>query len=102
MFRKLQLLIYLISLIQQPPSADSSFVLSITEFKTKILRAFENEIRVSFLLIVKCHAINTCSNFKVPMSSNCFFIFPCNPIFHAINFDKKIFYLDKEQFFMSF
>ena len=91
MFRKLQLLIYLISLIQQPPSADSSFVLSITEFKTKILRAFENEIRVSFLLIVKCLVINTCSNFKVPMSSNFFiFIFPCDPIFHAINFDKKI------------
>ena len=89
MFRKIQLLIYLISLIQQPPSADSSFVLSITEFKTKILRAFENEIRVSFLLIVKCHVIKTCSNFKVPMSSK-FFIFPCDPIFHAINFDKKI------------
>ena len=33
-------------------SADSSFVMSITELKTKILTAFENEIRVSFLLIV--------------------------------------------------
>ena len=33
-------------------SADSSFVMSVTELKTKILTAFENEIRVSFLLIV--------------------------------------------------
>ena len=33
-------------------SADSSFVVSVTELKTKILTAFENEIRVSFLLIV--------------------------------------------------
>ena len=30
-------------------SADSSFVMSVTELKTKILTAFENEIRVSFL-----------------------------------------------------
>ena len=44
MFRKIQVLIYLISLIQQPLSADSSFVLSVTEFKTKILTACENEI----------------------------------------------------------
>ena len=33
-------------------SADSSFVMSVTELKTKILTAFENDIRVSFLLIV--------------------------------------------------
>ena len=102
MFRKIQLLIYLISLIQQAPSADSSFVLSITEFKTKILRAFENEIRVSFLLIVKCPVINTCSNFKVPMSSIFFFLF-----FHVILYfmqltSTKKFDLDKEQFFMNF
>ena len=90
MFRKIQVLIYLTSLILQPRSADSSFVLSITEFKTKILRVFENEIRVSFLLIVKCHVINTCSNFKVPMSSK-FFILPCDPIFHAMNFGEKSF-----------
>ena len=32
--------------------ADSSFVMSVTELKTKILTAFENEIRFSFLLIV--------------------------------------------------
>ena len=73
MFRKIQVLIYLISLIQQPLSADSSFVLSVTEFKTKISRAFENEIRVSFLLIVKYHVMNTCSNFKVPISSKFLF-----------------------------
>ena len=34
-------------------SADSSFVMSETELKAKILIAFETEIRVSFLLIVK-------------------------------------------------
>ena len=33
-------------------SADSSFVMSVTEVETKILTAFENEIKVSFLLIV--------------------------------------------------
>ena len=33
-------------------SADSSFVKTVTELKTKILTAFENETRVSFLLIV--------------------------------------------------
>ena len=33
-------------------SADSSFVMYVTELKTKILTAFENEIRVSFLQIV--------------------------------------------------
>ena len=33
-------------------SADSSFAMSLTELKTKILTAFENETRVSFLLIV--------------------------------------------------
>ena len=45
-------------------SADSSFVMSVTELKTKILTAFKNEIRVSFLLIVKYHVMNTCTNFK--------------------------------------
>ena len=49
MFRKIQVLIYLMSLIQPPLFADSSFVLSVTEFKTKIfLTAFENEIIVFF------------------------------------------------------
>ena len=33
-------------------SAVSSFVISVTDLKTKILTAFENEIRVSFLLRV--------------------------------------------------
>ena len=85
MLRKIQVLIYLISLILQPQSADSSFVLSTTEFKTKILRAFENEFRASFLLIVKYHVMNTCSNCS---SSHIIkiFIFPSDPIFHAINF----------------
>ena len=32
-------------------SADSSFVMSVTQLKTKILTAFENEIRVSLPLI---------------------------------------------------
>ena len=73
MLRKIQVLIYLISLILQPESADSSFVLSTTEFKTEILRAFENEFRASFLLIVKYHVMNTCSNFKVPISSKFLF-----------------------------
>ena len=45
-------------------SADSSFVMFVTELKTKILTAFENEIRVSFLLMLKYHVINTCTNFK--------------------------------------
>ena len=34
------------------------FVMSIMTFRTKILTAFENEIRGSFLLIVKYHVIN--------------------------------------------
>ena len=45
-------------------SADSSFVMTATEFKTKILTAFENEIRLSFLLIVKDHVMNTCTNLE--------------------------------------
>ena len=40
-------------------SADSSLVMSTTELKTKILTVFENEIRVSLLLIVKYHVMNT-------------------------------------------
>ena len=94
MFRKTQVLIYLISLIQQPLSADSSFVLSITEFKRKILRAFKNEIRASFLLIVKYHVMNICSNCAHIIK---IFIFPFDPIFHAINFPKLLFLiLDKK------
>ena len=38
--------------------------MSVKELKTKILTAFENEIRVSFLLIVMYHVKNTCTNFK--------------------------------------
>ena len=49
-------------------SADSSFVMSVTELKTKILSALENEIRVSFLLIVKYHVMNACTNFKHKMA----------------------------------
>ena len=45
-------------------SADSSFAKFVTELKTKILTAFENEIRVSFLRIIKYHVINTGTNFK--------------------------------------
>ena len=49
-------------------SADSSFEkpMSVTELKTKILTAFENEIRVFFFffLIVMYHVMNTCTNFK--------------------------------------
>ena len=40
------------------------FVMSVTEFQTKILTAFENEIKVSFMLIVKHHVMNICTNFK--------------------------------------
>ena len=52
--------------IIDPPitvSADRTFVMLVTELKAKILKAFENEIRVSFLLIVKYHVMNTCTNF---------------------------------------
>ena len=54
MWRKTQLL-QLFDVIDSTTtvSADSSFVMSITELKTKILTAFENEIRVSLLLIVQ-------------------------------------------------
>ena len=45
-------------------SAGSSFLMSVTEFKTKILTVFENEIRVSFLLIVNYYVTNICTNFK--------------------------------------
>ena len=40
------------------------FVMSVTEVKTKILIAFENEIKVSFTLMVKYHVMNICINFK--------------------------------------
>ena len=53
MWRKTQVLIYFISLIQHSLSADYSFVLSVTKLETKILR-------VSFLLIVKYHVMDTC------------------------------------------
>ena len=57
---KIQLLQYLMSLIQQTSvSAASSFVMSSTELTTKILTAFENEIRVCFLLIIKYYVMNT-------------------------------------------
>ena len=49
MWKKIQLVLqYLVSLIQQPVCADSIFVMSVTEFKTKILTAFENVNRVVF------------------------------------------------------
>ena len=38
--------------------------MSVTELKTKILTAFENEISVSFMLVVMYHVMNTCTNFK--------------------------------------
>ena len=40
------------------------FVMSVMTFRTKIFTAFEIEIRGSFLLIVKYHVKNTCTNFK--------------------------------------
>ena len=68
--------------------------MSVTELKTKILTAFENEIRVSFLLIVKYHVMNICSNCAHIIK---IFIFPFDPIFHAINFPKLLFLiLDKK------
>ena len=51
-------------IIDPTVSANSSFVLSVPTSKTKILTAFENEIRGSFLLIVKYHVMNTCTNIK--------------------------------------
>ena len=38
--------------------------MSVTEFKTKILTAFVNEIKVSFMLTIKYRVINICTNFK--------------------------------------
>lgn len=40
------------------------FVMSVTLFKTSVLAAFVNEIKVSFLLLVKYHVRDICSNFK--------------------------------------
>ena len=60
MFRKItkiQVLIYLISLIQQPLSADSSFVLSITEFKTKILRALSRNAETKDFARLTSHPV---------------------------------------------
>ena len=45
-------------------SSNSSFVMFVMAFRTKIFTAFEIEIRGSFLLIVKYHVKNTCTNFK--------------------------------------
>ena len=45
-------------------STNSSYVMSALIFETKILTAFENKIRGYFLLIVKYHVMNTCTNFK--------------------------------------
>ena len=38
--------------------------MSVTEFKTKILTAFVNKIKVSFMLTIKYHVINISTNFK--------------------------------------
>ena len=40
------------------------FVMSVMTFRTKIFTAFEILIRGSFLLMVKYHVKNTCTNFK--------------------------------------
>ena len=40
------------------------FVMSVMEFKTKILTAFVNKIKVSFMLTIKYHVSNICTNFK--------------------------------------
>ena len=66
MWRKIQVLQYLISLIQQPLCLLTLLlVMSVMEFETKILTAFECVIRFSFLLIVTYHVMNTCTNFKL-------------------------------------
>ena len=59
-------------------SANSSFVMSVTTFRTKILTAFENEIRGSFALIVKYHVMNTFTNFKQKLLKG-----PCSTISHC-------------------
>ena len=65
------------------------------------MRASENEIRASFLLIVKYHVMNTCSNFKVPISSK--FLFSHMILyFMQLTLTKKIFDLDKNWFFNEF
>ena len=46
--------------------------MSVTELKKKILTTFENEIRVSFLLIVMYHVMNTCTNFKQKIAQSIF------------------------------
>ena len=50
-------------------SGNSSFVMSVTTFRIKILTAFENEIRGSSLLIVKHHVMNTCTIFNQKLLS---------------------------------
>ena len=45
-------------------SADSSFVMCVKELKTKNLTTFEDEIKVSFLLIVKYHVMNYLYRFQ--------------------------------------
>ena len=41
------------------------FVMSVTEFNTKILEAFVIERKVSFLLMVKYPVRNVCTNYKL-------------------------------------
>ena len=49
-----------------------SFVVSVTEFNTKILEAFVKERKVSFLLIVKYPVRNVCTNYKLKIVQNKF------------------------------
>ena len=48
------------------------FVVSVTEFNTKILEAFVKEKKVSFLLIVKYPVRNVCTNYKLKIVQNKF------------------------------
>ena len=48
------------------------FVVSVTEFNTKILEAFVKERKVSFLLIVKYPVRNVCTNYKLKTVQNKF------------------------------
>ena len=49
-------------------SDDSSFVMCVTELKTKILTTFENEMRVSFLVIVKYRVMNYLYRFQTKIA----------------------------------
>ena len=48
------------------------FVMSVTEFNTKILEAFVIERKVSFLLMVKYPVRNVCTNYKLKTVQNKF------------------------------